>query len=167
MKQQLNEIKRMQQLAGLKLNEASSPRINKIDFGPFKNVEVIRRFEDNTAHLNVLSSDNFTKEEQEYVAINYDSNKDYNTEEDLAFFDKTVEDIAQDMSNYLTRKGIENEIVDNPIGYGQEIINLEVVISLNDLDNLTGITSGDDDTWTDPAGGTHYGDEDDPAAMYK
>lgn len=25
---------------------------------------------------------------------------------------------------------------------------------------------GDDETWTDPAGGTHYGNDDDPAASY-
>ena len=43
---------------------------------------------------------------------------------------------------------------------------------ITDIDALWEMFDGvdpelDDEIWTDPAGGTHYGDEDDPAAMYE
>jgi hypothetical protein len=40
------------------------------------------------------------------------------------------------MSNYLTSIGVKNEVGDSPIGYGQEIDNLIVVINPNDLSKL-------------------------------
>jgi hypothetical protein len=40
------------------------------------------------------------------------------------------------MSEYLTSMGIENEILDNPIGYGQEIDNLVIDINIDDFNKL-------------------------------
>lgn len=47
--------------------------------------------------------------------------------------------------------------------------NLEGSVAQSMVDDLFGSDhlEDDDDMWIDPAGGTHYGDEDDPAAMYR
>ena len=62
--------------------------------------------------------------------------RDYMTDEEISYLNDKVEEIADKMSDYLTSIGIENEILDNPIGYGQEIDNLVIDIDVNDFDKL-------------------------------
>jgi len=118
------EFLKMQKTAGLITESEYKEKINeadeRINFGPFKKVKVITIPKENTARLSVLSSDNFYQ-----IDINGEA-----TNED-------VETLAQQMSSYLTQQGIENEIVDIQLGYGQDIDNLEIEISLEDLNKLS------------------------------
>jgi hypothetical protein len=118
------EFLKMQKTAGLITESEYKEKINeadeRINFGPFKKVEVITIPRENKARLSVLSSDNFYQ-----IDINGEA-----TNED-------VETLAQQMSSYLTQQGIKNEIVDIQLGYGQDIDNLEIEISLEDLDKLS------------------------------
>jgi hypothetical protein len=127
------EFKRMQRLAGLitesQLNEASQNL--KVSFGPFKNVEYYKIGNDKI-YLIVTNSDNFGEIEN---SIDF-GNRDYMTDKEISFLNGEVEDLADKMSEYLTSIGIENEVYDNPIGYGQEIDNLVVSINPNDLSKL-------------------------------
>lgn len=132
MKQNINEIKRMQQLAGLikesQLNEAEET----VSFGPFTNVEWYKVGEENTITLIVTNSDNFKEIEN---AMDFED-RDYMTDEEISYLNDKVEEIADKMSDYLTSIGIKNEVLDNPIGYGQEIDNLVISIDVNDFDKL-------------------------------
>jgi len=131
MKQQLNEeFCRMQKLAGIKLNENENSREGIISFGPFKNVEWYLR-DNNQVFLTVTESDNFRKIENE---LEYTS--DELTDEQKSFLDNEVNNLAEEMSDYLMSIGVKNEIYDNPIGYGQEIDNLVVAFDKNDLSKL-------------------------------
>jgi len=117
------EFLKMQKTAGLITESEYKEKINeadeRINFGPFKKVEVITIPRENKARLSVLSSDNFYQ-----IDINGEA-----TNED-------VETLAQQMSSYLTQQGIKNEIVDIQLGYGQDIDNLEIEISLEDKAHL-------------------------------
>lgn len=133
-KQPLNEeFQRMQKLAGLinenQINE-ETPRKGIISFGTFKNVDWY--LIDNEIYLVVTDSDNFREIEN---SIDF-KGRDYMTKKEISFLNGKVEDLADKMSEYLTSIGIENEVYDNPIGYGQEIDNLVVSINPNDLSKL-------------------------------
>ena len=122
----------MQQLAGLitesQLNEAEKT----VSFGPFTNVEWYKVGGENIITLTVTDSDNFREIEN---AMDFEG-RDYMTDEEISYLNDKVEEIADKMSDYLTSIGIENEILDNPIGYGQEIDNLVIDIDVNDFDKL-------------------------------
>jgi hypothetical protein len=128
-KQFISEAQRMQKLAGI-ITENESPYRGIISFGPFKNIKWYTR-ENNQVFLTVTESDNFRNLENE---LEYTS--DEFTDEQIDFLNNKVEELAQKMSDYLTSVGIKNEIYDNPIGYGQEIDNLVISISLDDFDKL-------------------------------
>jgi hypothetical protein len=128
MKKLIKEAKRLQQLAGL-IKEGMGEKT--VSFGPFKNVEYYLRPEEDKIFLTVTESDNFREFES---SIEYTS--DELTDEQIDLLNNKVEDLAQEMSSYLTSNGIENEIFDNPIGYGQEIDNLVVAINNEDLAKL-------------------------------
>ena len=135
MKKQIlsEEFKRMQKLAGIltesQLNEIS--RNLEVSFGPFKNVEYYTVGSDEF-YLVVTNSDNFGEIEN---SIDF-GDRDYMTNKEISFLNGEVEDLADKMSEYLTSIGIENEVYDNPIGYGQEIDNLVISINPNDLSKL-------------------------------
>jgi hypothetical protein len=134
-KQQLNEeFKRMQQLAGIitesQLNEIGDTK--RISFGPYKNVEYYTVGGENIVTLIVTNSDNFGKIEN---SIDF-GDRDYMEDKEINYLNNEVEKLADEMSEYLTSIGIENEVLDNPIGYGQEIDNLVIEISLDDFDKL-------------------------------
>ena len=107
MKQQINEIRRMQQLAGLitesQLNEAEKT----VSFGPFTNVEWYKVGGENIITLTVTDSDNFREIEN---AMDFEG-RDYMTDEEISYLNDKVEEIADKMSDYLTSIGIENEIL--------------------------------------------------------
>jgi hypothetical protein len=134
-KQQLNEeFKRMQRLAGLvtesQLDEVSESKY--IDFGPFKNVEYYTVGGENIVTLIVTNSDNFEK-----IESNVDTKgRDSYTRKEISYLNDKVEELADEMSKYLTSIGIKNDISDNPIGYGQEIDNLVIDVSIDDFDKL-------------------------------
>jgi hypothetical protein len=130
MKKQIlsEEFCRMQKLAGI-INEVSQNL--KISFGPFKNVEYYKVGNDEL-YLIVTNSDNFGEIEN---SIDF-GDRDYMTDEEISFLNDKVEDLANEMSEYLTSIGIENEIGDNPIGYGQEIDNLIISIEPEDLSKI-------------------------------
>jgi hypothetical protein len=134
-KQILNEeFRRMQKLAGIiienQLKETSI--IKTVSFGPFKNVEHYTVGGENIVTLIVTNSDNFGEIENKVDT----KGRDYYTEKEISYLNDKVEELADEMSKYLTSIGIENEVLDNPIGYGQEIDNLVIDINLNDFDKL-------------------------------
>jgi hypothetical protein len=139
MKQQINEFKRMQLIAGViteseyresLLNEDSLEKT--ISFGPYTNLTYYDHPREDTAYLVVDTSDNFTK-----IARAVDTKgKDFYTKKQILYLNDKLEDLADEMSDYLTKQGIENEVVDSPEGYGQEIDNLEIEISKDDLSKL-------------------------------
>ena len=135
MKRQIlsEEFQRMQKLAGIltesQLNEISQNL--EVSFGPFKNVEYYKVGSDEL-YLVVTNSDNFSEIEN---SIDF-GDRDYMTDKEISFLNGEVEDLADKMSEYLTSIGIENEVYDNPLGYGQEIDNLVISINLNDLSKL-------------------------------
>jgi hypothetical protein len=132
MKKPLNEeFKRMQQLAGL-ITENVISNEGKANFGPFKNVEWYKVGNEGTISLIVTNSDNFMDIEK---SMDFEG-RDYLKDKEINFLNNKVEEIADDMSEYLTSIGVVNEIFDNPLGYGQEIDNLVVSINLNDLSKL-------------------------------
>jgi hypothetical protein len=135
MKKQINEFKRMQRLAGLlkesQLGKASESKF--VDFGPFKKVEYYTVGGENTVTLIVTNSNNFEKIES---SMPVSSDRDSYTKEEIKYLDNKVEELANEMSEYLTSMGIENEILDNPIGYGQEIDNLVIDINIDDFNKL-------------------------------
>ena len=126
MKTQLNEIKRMQQLAGL-IKEGQEPTTN---VGPFKNIPYYVTEE--KAYLSVNTSDDFYKIEN---SLDTGDSDQYNDEE-ISFLNKEMDKLAQKMSDYLTKIGIENEVVDTQLGYGQDIDNLEIEINKSDLPRI-------------------------------
>ena len=69
---------------------------------------------------------------------------------------KNEEEVISEFRNFMQEEGsISNSFEDDD--YEEETFNRE--------QGLIGQDS--DDTWIDPAGGTHYGDEEDPAKMYE
>lgn len=147
MKQQINEFKRMQLIAGLiteseyresLLNEDSLEKT--ISFGPYTNLTYYDHPREDTAYLVVDTSDNFTK-----IARAVDTKgKDFYTKKQILYLNDKLEDLADEMSDYLTKQGIENEVVDSPEGYGQEIDNLEIEISKDDLLKLGQVNKVDE-----------------------
>ena len=102
-----------------------------IDLGEFKNVSWHQR-SDNKIFLTVTESDNFRE-----IENNYDfEGVDELTEEEREYFNDKVDGLAEGISEYLNSIGVENEIYDDQIGYGQEIDNLVVAIDKNDFDKL-------------------------------
>jgi hypothetical protein len=130
-----DEFKRMQKLAGLitesQLDEISESKY--IDFGPFKKVEYYTVGGENTITLIVTNSDNFKKIES---SMSLPLDQDFYTEEEILYLNNKVEELADEMSEYLTSIGVENEVSDNPIGYGQEIDNLVIDINIDDFNKL-------------------------------
>jgi hypothetical protein len=132
------EILRMKKIAGLltegeyakALLKEEEKREGIISFGPFENVEWYLRY-DGEIFLTVTESDNFRKIEGELEITS-----DEFTDEQIAFLNDEVDELAKKMSEYLTSIGIKNEIYDNPIGYGQEIDNLVVAFDKSDLSKL-------------------------------
>ena len=101
----------------------------KVSFGHFKNIEWYTVGGEDTISLIVTSSDNFI----DIVRfINYEGFYELN-EKEKNYLNTKVDEIAEDMSEYLISINIENEIFDNQIGYGQEIDNLVISINKNDL----------------------------------
>ena len=101
----------------------------KVSFGHFKNVEWYTVGGEDTISLIVTSSDNFI----DIVRfMDYEGRDELNKKE-KNYLNTKVDEIAEDMSEYLTSINIENEIFDNQIGYGQEIDNLVISINKNDL----------------------------------
>ena len=103
---------------------------SKVSFGKFKNVEYYKV--DNELYLVVTNSDNFKEIEN---SMDF-GDRDYLKDKEKSFLNNTVDKLADEMSNYLTSIGVKNEVGDSPIGYGQEIDNLIVVIDPNDLSKL-------------------------------
>jgi hypothetical protein len=103
---------------------------SKVSFGKFKNVEYYKV--DNELYLVVTNSDNFKEIEN---SMDF-GDRDYLKDKEKSFLNNTVDKLADEMSNYLTSIGVKNEVGDSPIGYGQEIDNLIVVINPNDLSKL-------------------------------
>jgi len=102
-----------------------------IDLGEFKNVSWHQR-SDNRIFLTVTESDTFRE-----IENNYDfKGTDELAEEDRDYLDGKVDELAEGISKYLNSIGVENEIYDDQIGYGQEIINLVVAIYKNDFSKL-------------------------------
>jgi hypothetical protein len=132
------EMLRMKKIAGLltegeyakALLREEEKREGIISFGPFENVEWYLRY-DGEIFLTVTESDNFRKIEGELEITS-----DEFTDEQIAFLNNEVDELAKKMSEYLTSIGIKNEIYDNPIGYGQEIDNLVVAFDKSDLSKL-------------------------------
>jgi hypothetical protein len=147
MKKQINEFKRMQLIAGLiteseyqksLLNEDSLKKT--ISFGPYTNLTYYDQPREDTVYLVVDTSDNFTK-----IARAVDTKgKDFYTKKQILYLNDKLEDLADEMSDYLTKQGIENEVVDSPEGYGQEIDNLEIEISKDDLLKLGQVNEVDE-----------------------
>ena len=139
MKKQINEIKKMQLIAGLITeSEYQESLINEdslektISFGPYTNLKYYDIPREDTVGLIVDTSDNFGK-----IQLSVDTKgKDFYSSKQISYLNDKLDDLAEEMSDYLTKQGIENEIVDNPIGYGQEIDNLEIEISKDDLSKL-------------------------------
>ena len=130
MKPTLNEqLARMQKLAGI-IKENQLNKDPKVSFGKFKNVEYYKV--DNELYLVVTNSDNFKEIEN---SMDF-GDRDYLKDKEKSFLNNTVDKLADEMSNYLTSIGVKNEVGDSPIGYGQEIDNLIVVINPNDLSKL-------------------------------
>ena len=101
----------------------------KVSFRHFKNVEWYTVGGEDTISLIVTSSDNFI----DIVRfMDYEGRDELNKKE-KNYLNTKVDEIAEDMSEYLTSINIENEIFDNQIGYGQEIDNLVISINKNDL----------------------------------
>ena len=104
-----------------------------IDFGPFKNVEWYKFMKENIISLVVTESDNFRKIEN---SMTLNPNMDTYTNKERSFLNGKVDKLANEMSKYLTSIGVENEVLDNPIGYGQEIDNLVIEFNADDLDKI-------------------------------
>jgi hypothetical protein len=118
---------------------------SKVSFGKFKNVEYYKV--DNELYLVVTNSDNFKEIEN---SMDF-GDRDYLKDKEKSFLNNTVDKLADEMSNYLTSIGVKNEVGDNPIGYGQEIDNLIVVIDPNDLSKLNNTQMSEGDTDYDRA----------------
>jgi hypothetical protein len=105
----------------------------KVDFGKFKNVEYYFKEVGNEVKclLCAVENDNFKE-----VENNLDWMDDDKEEENYKYCDAQVEKIANEMVEYLKSVGIESEIYDEQIGYGQELVNLVVAIDENDLVKL-------------------------------
>jgi tetratricopeptide (TPR) repeat protein len=104
-----------------------------IDFGSFKNVEWYKVGGENTISLTVTESDNFRKIEN---SMTISPNMDTYTDKERSFLNDKIDKLADEMSEYLTSIGVENEVYDNPIGYGQEIDNLVIEFNADDLDKI-------------------------------
>jgi hypothetical protein len=145
MKPTLNEqLARMQKLAGI-IKENQLNKDPKVSFGKFKNVEYYKV--DNELYLVVTNSDNFKEIEN---SMDF-GDRDYLKDKEKSFLNNTVDKLADEMSNYLTSIGVKNEVGDSPIGYGQEIDNLIVVINPNDLSKLNNAQMSEGDTDYDRA----------------
>jgi len=118
---------------------------SKVSFGKFKNVEYYKV--DNELYLVVTNSDNFKEIEN---SMDF-GDRDYLKDKEKSFLNNTVDKLADEMSNYLTSIGVKNEVGDSPIGYGQEIDNLIVVINPNDLSKLNNAQMSEGDTDYDRA----------------
>jgi hypothetical protein len=118
---------------------------SKVSFGKFKNVEYYKV--DNELYLVVTNSDNFKEIEN---SMDF-GDRDYLKDKEKSFLNNTVDKLADEMSNYLTSIGVKNEVGDSPIGYGQEIDNLIVVIDPNDLSKLNNTQMNEGDTDYDRA----------------
>ncbi len=105
---------------------------DKISFGPFQNVPYYLRKDLDKIFLNVIDSDNFKKIEDELIDSDPNHPDSY-SEEEIEFLNNTSDELSIKMSSYLTSLEINNEILNNPIGYGQEIENLVVSIKPEDL----------------------------------
>ena len=104
-----------------------------IDFGSFKNVEWYKVGGENTISLTVTESDNFRKIEN---SMTISPNMYTYTDKERSFLNNKIDKLADEMSEYLTSIGVENEVYDNPIGYGQEIDNLVIEFNADDLDKI-------------------------------
>lgn len=128
MRQPLNEqFRRMQKLAGI-IKESIE---EKISFGPFTNVTYYT-YHDKDIQLVVDESNNFQQIEAELINTTSDSYSD----KEISILNDKLEELAKQMSDYLTQQGINNEIFDSPIGYGQEIDRLVIEISKEDFNKL-------------------------------
>jgi hypothetical protein len=106
----------------------------KISFGRFKNVEYHLRESEgkNKYFLSAVENDVLREAES---AMDWDDDED-KEEENFDKLDGVVESIAAEMKTYLKSIGVESKIYDDPIGYGQVIVNLVVAIDEEDLVKL-------------------------------
>ena len=133
MKQQINEVKRMQQLAGL-IKEGMESREGTVDFGPYTDVEW-NMSGHGTVYLGVTESGLFRQIEDHYIDQMGGQSYEYTPEQE-DYLNGKIDEIANDMSDYLSKQGIDNEVVDHQIGYGQMLDNLVIEISKEDLAKL-------------------------------
>jgi hypothetical protein len=118
-----------EQVKALFENEGNEGTIN---FGSFKNVEWYSR-ENNKIFLVVTESDNFRKIEN---SMTLNPNADTYTDKERSFLNNKLDELANNMSDYLVSVGVENEVFDSPMGYGQEIDNLVIEINKDDLNKI-------------------------------
>ena len=97
----------------------------------------------------------FKKQYLEEAGINEDQDWDSDVDEDVR---SRVSQALTRIEDY--KKNTRNE--DDYIMY--DFVEIALLGVIDALDNV--LVDDDDEPWTDPAGGTHYGDEDDPAAAY-
>jgi hypothetical protein len=133
MKQQINEIKRMQQLAGL-IKEGMESREGTVDFGPYTNVEW-NISGHGTVYLGVTESGLFRQIEDHYLDQMGGESDEYTPEQE-DYLNGKIDEIANEMSDYLSKQGIDNKVVDHQIGYGQMLDNLVIEISKENLAKL-------------------------------
>lgn len=166
MKQQLNEIKRMQQLAGI-INESWNNADYNFDSPTLlRNLSYLRTYAPAIRKDRGLGTDEASQVSAPYtVAKIVQAIKPLVAREDVYDNPEVINDLLQEFSGWLQGNigKYESMFIDNPKLTARELYEqvwLDFIIEINELDL-------DDNTWTDPAGGTHYGNEDDPAAMYK
>ena len=109
---------------------------NKVNFGEFYNVEYTKNSDNVT--LDVNSSANFSNEVEKLGKAKYGEDWNDFTEDDdepIEIENEVVEGLAGKMSKYLTQRGIDNEIVDIQMGYGQVSTLLGIEISTEDFEN--------------------------------
>jgi hypothetical protein len=63
-------------------------------------------------------------------------NADTYTDKERSFLNNKLDELANNMSDYLVSVGVENEVFDSPMGYGQEIDNLVIEINKDDLNKI-------------------------------
>ena len=103
--------------------------MEKVKLGKFGNVEYYP-LENNKIRFIIESSDVFQ------AVANSMEIKDELTEAQIDYLNDVMDKMATQMSDYLKEIGIENEIFDHQIGYGQEIDNLVIDINADDLSRV-------------------------------
>lgn len=125
----LTEVKRMQHLAGiLKENmNMKNQYSGTIDIGDIKNVYYDLS---GPSEIYLYAAENDTIKD---MINSFGISGDEFTDEEIDIIDKKIEEVAQYISQFLTQLGVDNEIYDNQLGYGQDLLNLVVAINKDDI----------------------------------